>query len=568
MRRILGLSWQGRYEGYPMKICARLAARLLLGGAIVFAVILNAGDRAEAAAYAALVMDATTGRVLSQTQADAPRYPASLTKMMTLYMLFEALDSRKLKLTSRLKVSALAASRPPSKLGLRRNQTITVREAILALVTKSANDVATVVAERLAGSEARFAQKMTAKARAMGMRRTTFRNASGLPHRSQLTSARDMATLGRALLRRFPHYYGYFAAEAFNYGGARYANHNRLLGNYDGVDGIKTGYIHASGFNLVASAKRDGRRLIGVIFGARSPAERSYKMASLLDDGFDRLPPAPLTVVRMNPQRPTLTANPARTLVAAAVPSVAEETAPDATSNLRGLLIASADDAAALTLASKRAWGIQVGAFSALRSAQTRASKAAKLVEDLVADATIEVLTQPSARGDTIYLSRIHGLSQRTADAACTQLRSRQIGCFVVTLDEFASGPAGAALAAVGAGTLGREPEAMGDGDDAGDSSGGVAGGGWGVQVGVYPRRASALATAKGAVSKAPAILAAGTITVVPLKGRNGPLYRARILGLAKDRAYSACRTLEAANTPCMVLRMGNAGRERQAAAL
>ncbi len=274
-----------------MRNCARFAAKLLWGGALLVAAILNAGDRAEAAAYAALVMDAATGQILSQVDADAPRYPASLTKMMTLYMLFEALDSKTLKLSSPMKVSALAASRPPSRLGLHIGDTITVREAILALVTKSANDVATVVAEKLGGSETRFAQRMTAKARRLGMKRTTFRNASGLPHRSQLTTARDMAVLGRALLRRFPHYYAYFSEPAFDYDGQRYANHNHLLGNYDGVDGIKTGYIHASGFNLVASAKRDGRRLIGVVFGARSPAERSYKMAGLLDKGFDTLPP-------------------------------------------------------------------------------------------------------------------------------------------------------------------------------------------------------------------------------------------------------------------------------------
>jgi D-alanyl-D-alanine carboxypeptidase len=200
--------------------------------------------------------------------ADQRRYPASLTKMMTLYLLFEAIDSGKLSLNSRLRVSRRAAAQPPTKLGLLPGEKIKVRNAILALATQSANDVAVVVAEALAGNERAFAVRMTAKARALGMKRTSFRNASGLHHPRQQTTARDMALLGRALLRDHPrHYQRTFATRTFSYGRSRYTNHNRLLGIYKGMDGIKTGYTGKAGFNLVASARRGGRRIIAALIG-------------------------------------------------------------------------------------------------------------------------------------------------------------------------------------------------------------------------------------------------------------------------------------------------------------
>jgi D-alanyl-D-alanine carboxypeptidase len=262
----------------------RVGAKMAAICAIPFVTILAAAP--ALASYASLIMDATSGRVLHETNADLTRYPASLTKMMTLYLLFEAVDNGSLAFDESLPVSEHAASQPPSKLGLKPGQSISVENAILGLVTKSANDVAAAVAERLGGSESRFAWLMTAKARQIGMFRTTFANASGLPDPDQVTSARDMAILALALLHDFPYYYHYFSTDHFYYGGAVHANHNRLLGAYEGLDGIKTGYTHSSGFNLVASAMRDGRRLIGVVLGARSPANRSLIMASLLDQAF------------------------------------------------------------------------------------------------------------------------------------------------------------------------------------------------------------------------------------------------------------------------------------------
>ena len=216
---------------------------------------------------AALVMDAHTGQVIYSRNADELRYPASLTKVMTLYLLFEKLEKREITLNSRITMTQRGANQPPSKLGLRPGQTIRVEDAILALVTRSANDVASATGAFIAGSEANFAKVMTKKARELGMTRTTYRNASGLPDSAQKTTARDQATLALRMHQDFPQYYHYFSTEQFNWGKSRIRNHNRLLGEYRGTTGLKTGYTNASGFTLAASAVRDGRRLIAVVLG-------------------------------------------------------------------------------------------------------------------------------------------------------------------------------------------------------------------------------------------------------------------------------------------------------------
>ncbi|MEM1103753.1 MAG: D-alanyl-D-alanine carboxypeptidase family protein, partial [Pseudomonadota bacterium] len=213
--------------------------------------------------YAAIVMHADTGDVLFSRHADAARYPASITKVMTLYMLFEALEAGEVELTDTFTVSKRAAGQPPSKLGVRRGEQLPVETAIYALVVRSANDVATVVAEGLAGSEYKFAKKMTSKARALGMKRTTFQNASGLPHKYQRTTARDLATLSMRMAQDFPDMYHYFGAKSFPYRGKTYRTHNRVLLNYKGADGLKTGYTRASGFNLATTARKGENRLIG-----------------------------------------------------------------------------------------------------------------------------------------------------------------------------------------------------------------------------------------------------------------------------------------------------------------
>lgn len=232
--------------------------------------------------YAAYVVDAGSGRVLYDYAGGAPRYPASLTKMMTLYMLFEAIESGRLTLATPLPVSAYAASQAPSKLGLKPGQAIAVDDAIRALCVKSANDVAVVVAEALAGSEPEFARQMTVRARQIGLTSTTFRNASGLPDPAQVTTARDMAALGLALKRRFPQRFAYFGQTSFAYSGKAIRGHNKLIGSVRGVNGIKTGYIRASGFNVVTSVDDAGRRLIVVMMGGKTADARNAHVRDLI----------------------------------------------------------------------------------------------------------------------------------------------------------------------------------------------------------------------------------------------------------------------------------------------
>src|SRR5437870_10157726 len=233
--------------------------------------------------YAAIVVDDKSGLVLHEASADEPRHPASLTKIMTLYLLFEQLEAGKLGLDTELPISTRAALQNPTKLGLKADQTIKVEDAILGLVTKSANDAAVVVAESIAGSEEEFAALMTLKARALGMNGTTYVNASGLPAEAQITTAHDQAVLGRAIQHRFPVYYQYFSTPSFRYKGAEMRNHNHLLGNVKGVDGIKTGYTEASGYNLTSSVRRDEKHIVAVVLGGTSNGARDARMRQLIE---------------------------------------------------------------------------------------------------------------------------------------------------------------------------------------------------------------------------------------------------------------------------------------------
>ncbi|WGR74582.1 MULTISPECIES: serine hydrolase [unclassified Bradyrhizobium] len=238
--------------------------------------------------FASIIVDGNSGAVLQSTNPDGLRHPASLTKIMTLYLLFERLESGKMKLDTEMPVSQHAADQDPTKLNLRPGQSIRVEDAIKGLVTRSANDAAVVIAEAIGGDEDDFAQMMTRKARALGMSRTVYRNASGLPNDEQVTTARDQATLGRAIQDRFPRYYRYFSTASFNFRGQSIRNHNHLLGSVEGIDGIKTGYTRASGFNLVSSLHRGNRFLIGVVLGGRSGGSRDAIMRNLLAENLDK----------------------------------------------------------------------------------------------------------------------------------------------------------------------------------------------------------------------------------------------------------------------------------------
>lgn len=271
---------------------AGLSVRALMGALAIVATVVIAQPAFAQDRYAAIVMDARTGEVLHEDQADETRYPASLTKMMTLYMLFEAIERGDLSMNTRLTASRNAARQPPSRLGLgcsrrRGCDSITVEQAIRALVVQSANDVATMVAERLGGTESRFAANMTARARELGLRDTRFANASGLPNERHRTTARDMAILSQALWRDFGEYYHYFQTPSFRWRRHAGRNHNRLLGQIEGVDGIKTGYTRASGFNLATMAERGGRRVIVVVLGGETAAARDAQVTYLLDGAYE-----------------------------------------------------------------------------------------------------------------------------------------------------------------------------------------------------------------------------------------------------------------------------------------
>lgn len=385
-----------------MRIAIRTAPAIFLA-TVLLLVSITPGQ----AKYASLVMDAESGRVLYETNADTRNYPASLTKMMTLYMLFEALERGKMRMNEHMPVSAKATRQPPSKLGLRLGETISVRNAIQALTTKSANDVAVVIAEALGGTERRFAVTMTNKARKIGMKKTTFRNASGLPHRGQLSTARDMAQLGRRLMQDFPQYYKYFSRRTFTYGGVTHKTHNKLLKTYQGVDGIKTGYIRASGFNLVASARRDGHRIIGVVFGGRSSRSRNYTMTRLLNEGFAKLENR--AYVKASPKAsPRRKTTPVRKWA-----KKRKSSTHVAAQSRKGPVI----------------WGIQVGAYKKYGQAYKRATKVYSKFSRYLRSGTVEVSELSKRNHRSLYRARITGISKRQAYRACKVLERRRIDC-------------------------------------------------------------------------------------------------------------------------------------------
>lgn len=400
------------------------------------------------AKYASMVVDGDTGEVLHAVNADNRNYPASLTKMMTLYLLFDALDRGQVKLTDRIPVSAHAAAQAPSKLGLRPGQTIVVEDAILGICTKSANDVAVAVGEFLGGSEPAFAEMMTRKAREIGMRQTEFRNASGLPNLSQFSSARDMATLARALLHNHARQYHYFSTQQFTYNGQTMRNHNHLMEWYDGVDGIKTGYIGASGFNLVASVKRDGRRLIGVVFGGQSAAARDRHMAQLLDAAFARGPgSAGVEMADMPEQKDD---------AEAAAPSTPKTKAKAAVNqaDFHAVMKAMAAGQAGHVLAAAKPakvarakaavkeeddssgdadednWGIQVGAYAQQGKAKEAATNARHKLGKLVSDGEVSIARGKARHAP--YRARLIGLPEDTAREACRRLSKSGISCAVI----------------------------------------------------------------------------------------------------------------------------------------
>lgn len=420
---------------------------------LVFAMVAALGPVAssEARTYAAIVVAHPSGAVLHQDNADTTIYPASLTKMMTLYLTFRALDRGELSLGQRLPVSPWAQVQSPTKLGLQPGNTIAVEQAILALVTKSANDAAVVLAEAIGGSESAFAAEMTRTARSLGMTRTTFANASGLPNDRQVTTARDLAKLGAALVEDWPQFYPYFKRASFQYGGRNLNNHNHLMERYPGMDGIKTGYINASGFNLVGSAVRDGQRLVAVVVGGRTARQRDDRMALLLDQAFAGLGkggplvaeartrgvrPVPPVVASRSGARPAVAAE---ALVARSPAGVSDADDPidegQATGGhvqLAALPIPKRVPDRKATTAARAPWSLHVGSFPT-RAAGSRALKQTEAALARHFGRLTKVVQAVPVKRGTVYRVRISGLpTSKAADAACAAVRKAGQKCVTV----------------------------------------------------------------------------------------------------------------------------------------
>ncbi len=471
--------------------------------AVAAVLIMGLGATLETSAAAvpssAIVVDAKTGKVLYGSNVDAQRHPASLTKMMTLYLLFDALASGKTSLDARMPVSAYAAAQAPSKLGLKPGSSISVRDGILAIVTKSANDVAVVIAEYVGGSEKTFAARMTRQAKALGMTRSNFVNASGLPAAQQWTSARDMSTLGRALREHFPQYYDYFSTPSFVWNGRRIGNHNGLLRRMEGIDGIKTGYTRASGYNLVSSIERDNRLVVGVVLGGSSTRARDNRMADLLSTYVPKASRG-ARVAKLIPGKPSGGVPAATIAVASAkVPLPRPRPTIDPIATDAPLVVAKADvppDTADVTSSTNNAAAV-------------------------VADAAPAETQAPFANASVASLIGANSLFALDAtDVADT-----------------------------GEGDTNAE-------DDVTDSTPPAATKtGWRIQIAAAPTQAGAEDILDRALAKGGKVLASAAPYTEPVTRGNDTLYRARFSGFAsKDAARAACAFLAKQSFSCLAV--------------
>lgn len=454
-------------------------------------VALLGGGPVWAASYSGIVVDAKSGKTLYAERADALAHPASLTKMMTLYLMFEAMEAGKVAKNTRIVVSARAASMQPSKLGTKPGGSISAEQAILSVVTKSANDIAVAIGEHLAGSEPAFAERMTRKARALGMSRTNFRNASGLPHAQQVTTARDMARLGIALREHFPQYYRYFSARSFTYGRSRMANHNRLLGRVAGVDGIKTGYTRASGYNLVTSVRSGNRSIVAVVLGGKSGRARNQQM--------QRLIAANLAKASAGADRMVVARTGGAIEVAARTQIAAEE-------------MQAADRAAAAARIAK--------APEALRIEEAHAAAAIPL---------------------------------SVAEIAVIEAKLRQISGHALPVPERA--PDANSLAAESIDETATASVRKSDEAPAPDEEKTAAAAGWQIQIGAAPSRPAALSLIQSARGKAKSLLGQRQSHTETVEKGGDVLHRARFSGFASQAAAAdACRQLKKLKIACIAV--------------
>jgi D-alanyl-D-alanine carboxypeptidase len=463
----------------------------------------------QSANYAAVVIDANSGKELHAVNADALRHPASLTKIMTLYLLFEQLEAGRLKLDSEMRVSAHASDQAPTRLGLDEGEMLKVEDAIKGLVTRSANDAAVVIAETIAGDEESFAKLMTRKARALGMSRTTYRNASGLPDDDQVTTARDQALLGRAIQDRFPEYYRYFQTRSFVFQGQFMGNHNRLLGNVNGVDGIKTGYTRASGFNLVTSVHRGNRFLVAVVLGGVTAGVRDAKMRQLVEkyvgEGATvrtaaKIVEAPETRVASVEPKPQVPVAPrqAETVVAAQAPATSQTIQPVRVKTI-----------------SVKAGPTTIPALMALAAPEPQATVSPSQFAVTRRDDAPAVVA-PVAPAEEAPAAPAAPATYQTASAASTPVP-----------------PPAAPAAATPA----------------------IPRGAWIIQVGAFPEEGKAKERLREAATVGKAVVAnANPFTEKVVKGRQ-ELYRARFAGFDQDAAEAACKLFKRKDIACISMK-------------
>ena len=501
--------------------------------------------------YAAIVVDAKSGGVLHTANPDAPRHPASLTKIMTLYLLFERLESGKITLETQMPVSEEASIQAPTKLGLKPGETLKVEDAIKALVTKSANDAAVVIAEALGGSEDEFARAMTRKARALGMKNTTYRNANGLPNDEQITSARDQALLGIAIQERFPKYYRYFSTLSFVYRGNAMRNHNHLLGNVEGVDGIKTGFTRDSGFNLVTSVKRGPRFIVAVVLGGRSAGSRDARMRDLIETHIAQAstkPPAALVAEAVKPEpAPVQTAKPqlasADSTQASIIPPRANEApapiapgsnAPITPVKVKTVTVKLMPPKSAVTnTVTASMMPTPVAKPEPLHAtAFAAATPDEALAETLAAVAPIEA-TAPSAPppAHAGVLGTLPAKAAVTKEAAVQPAKAEPAPAAKVLAsakaeEQYASAPRHTAR------------------------------GGWAVQVGAYEDESEAKQKITSAKSKATAVLLKAEAYIERTVKGAKTYYRARFAGFDHDQAEAVCKRLKREDVACMALKI------------
>ena len=508
---------------------------------------------ADAHKRASMVIDANTGKTLHASRADELRHPASLTKMMTLYLVFEEIEQGRLSLDSEIRMTKWGAMAPPSKLGLKEGETITVRDAIRALVTKSANDVARAIAEHIAGTETNFAKRMTEKARLLGMSKTTFRNASGLPDHEQVTTARDMLTLALHLQDHFPQHYHFFSTRVFNFRGRSYRNHNALLRTYAGTDGIKTGYIRMSGFNVVTSVRRGGRHVVGVVFGGKTAASRDAEMRALLDRALGKAStkktrqPMAVSFYRATPPKPA--ERPARVTQVAATstpkPIKASETIP--AEPQQPTTLAESPNAGSSTSSAPKITVAKVRPVSITPVGETQQKPLARSEPSSQPNPAVSRTDSPGATG--VVLGRPPSTLQEQA-ARLAQGQPAWHGLsFVGQANAMPAPPPPPAQRT--ASVAARDHQQLRPADSPPRPT--LEAGGYHVQIGAYSSLAEAEKALVATLEKVPTVLAEAAPRTIPAVSGSRQIYRARFVGLDASAARNACEELRRRKIDCFV---------------